>query len=744
MSDAHVQLHAANRKRLILVVEDEAVNRELLGMILGTDYQTIFAATGAEALETIKAHRETLSLVLLDLNLPDMHGMDILRRIKAEPDYARLPVIVMTSDKDAEVESLTIGAIDFIPKPYPMPRVVLARVLRTIELSEDRDLIRVTERDQLTGLYNEEFFYRYADQFDMFRKDVVTDAIVIDINRFHMINERYGKAYGDEVLRRVAERLKADVANTGGIVCRHEADTFFIYCPHRTDYAALLDDAASGLVDEAHGMTRIHMRMGVYSQADRTIDIERRFDRARLAANTVRGSFGKAVAIYDNALHEAELFEAHLLEDFQSAIDQRQFLVYFQPKFDIRPVEPVLSSAEALVRWVHPELGMISPGVFIPLFEKNGLIPMLDSYVWRETAARIRDWKDRLGLSVPVSVNVSRVDMYDQDFVAKMCALISEYGLSPRDLLLEITESAYTEDSDQIVETVKVLRSAGFMIEMDDFGSGYSSLNMISALPIDALKLDMQFIRNAFNGRKDTRMLEVILEIADSLMVPSIAEGVETVEQMFALKSMGCDIVQGYYFSKPVPAAEFEPFLIARKERMAAGTERPEADSSAGAKPFRFTYEAVHDILTGLYNRSAFEQLLMDGDRNRIALLLAEVDARSIPDGVAHDRTLKRIAAVLRASFRPVDFICRVHQDRFAVIMTRVDSTLKRLVLDKVTRINANLANPEDGLPTAALNVGVAFADRESPRGSILEDADAALRDAARDPDVRCRIFGAD
>ncbi len=209
---------------------------------------------------------------------------------------------------------------------------------------------------------------------------------------------------------------------------------------------------------------------------------------------------------------------------------------------------------------------MVSPGVFIPLFENNGLIPTLDQYVWCEAAKQVRDWKERLGIPLPVSVNVSRIDLYDPLLVDKLEEIVRQNGLSNEDLLLEITESAYTENSDQIISTVKTLQKLGFRIEMDDFGSGYSSLNMLSALPIDALKLDMSFVRNAFRERKDTRLLEVMILLAESFGVTTIAEGVETAEQMFTLKMMGCDIIQGYYFSKPLPAKEFEVFLVEKKE----------------------------------------------------------------------------------------------------------------------------------------------------------------------------------
>jgi len=575
MLKSHEKFHSSNGKRLILVVDDEWINRELLGSILKNDYEVLFAADGTEALASIREHREVLSLVILDLMMPGMSGIELLTTMKSDPTLAPIPVIVITSDQAAEVKSLTLGANDFIPKPYPQPGVILARVRRTIELSEDRDIIQSTERDTLTGLYNREYFYRYAEQFDQYHKDTAMDAIVIDVVHFHMINERFGTSYGDEILRRIGGRVREMVLDSDGIVCRREADTFMVYCPHGSDYKAILENAAIGLAGDEVVNNRVRLRMGVYENADKTLSIERRFDRAQMAADTVRNSFTKVIGFYDHTLHEQELYDEQLIEDFQTAITEKQFRVFYQPKFDVRQAEPALASAEALVRWQHPTLGMISPGVFIPLFEDNGLIQTLDEYVWRTAAAQIRDWKERLGFAAPVSVNVSRVDMYDPRLVDTLQSILEENGLEPQELLLEITESAYTQDSEQIVDTVNRLRSLGFMIEMDDFGTGYSSLNMISSLPIDALKLDMQFIRNAFSETRDTHMLEVIVGIADYLSVPVIAEGVETEEQMLALKALGCDLVQGYFFSRPIPAEEYETFLQARIDQMNAAPAEP-------------------------------------------------------------------------------------------------------------------------------------------------------------------------
>ena len=568
MLQTEEQFTPENKKLMVLVVDDELINREILGQILSEEYHVIFAEDGKKGLAAIRDHRNDLALILLDLVMPGIHGLDLLKLIKSNKEMKHIPVIVLTSDHKSEVPSLQLGASDFIPKPYPLPEIIMARVKRTIELEEDRKLIQSTEKDSLTGLYNREYFFRYAEQFDLRNKEIPMDAILVNINHFHNINERYGKEYGNTVLRHLADLIRVLLRKSGGFACRLEADTFLIYCRHGEHYKELMEQAASDFDDNAaESGNRFHLRMGVYPDVDKSIDIERRFDRAKMAADTGRNKYGQTISYYDNKLHNEKLYEEQLLDDFRSALEQRQFQVYYQPKFDVRKDVPVLSSAEALVRWKHPRLGMIDPGLFIPLLEDNGLVQKLDHYVWQEAAAQIRRWKDTLGVTVPVSVNVSRVDMYDPELISIFKKIIEENRLTTAEYLLEITESAYTDNSIQIINIVKQLRKLGFRIEMDDFGTGYSSLNMLSMLPIDALKLDMKFIRTAFSERKDTRMIELIIDIAEYLKVPVIAEGVETEEQLTTLKALGCDIVQGYYFSRPVPAEEFETFIIQKKQQ---------------------------------------------------------------------------------------------------------------------------------------------------------------------------------
>lgn len=558
-------LRSAEAKRLILIADDEKEYRDHLGKILSPTYDIIYAEDGNSAMRMLRENADTLSLAIIDLIMPEKSGLNILQLMVNDSELNRIPVIITTSDRPSEIDSLEIafdlGAADFMPKPFPQNGVIYARVKHTIELSENRRIISSTERDPLTGLYTRDYFFRYAENFDVRHKDTPTDAIVIDIFHFHIINERFGTAYGDNILLSIAAQLR-DFLGEEAIICRMDADTFMIYCPHGINYKKLLGSATAALSADSFANTRVRIRMGVYENTDKSLPIERRFDRAKSAADNARNQLSGYIGFYDRALHEKQMFAEQLIGDFSAGIEQGQFKVYYQPKFDVRLDVPLLCGAEALVRWEHPTLGVIMPTEFVPLFEENGLIRELDEYVWRIVARQIADWRKRLGFALPLSVNISRVDMYDTDIVDTLKNVIDESHINTTDITLEITESAYTKETDQIIESVTRLRALGFNIEMDDFGTGYSTLNLISTLPLDSLKLDMSFVRQAFTEHHDTKLLEVIIDLADYLEVPVIAEGVETKEQLDALKVMGCDIVQGFYFSKPVSTDKFEEFIV--------------------------------------------------------------------------------------------------------------------------------------------------------------------------------------
>ncbi len=547
-------------KRRILIVEDEEINREILGNMLQDDYAVSYAENGAQALEMLHEKKVRYSLILLDLLMPVMSGEELLGKIKADEMLSGIPVIVMTSEKPAEVSSIKQGADDFITKPYDSPEVIKARCERIIQLYEDKSIIRSAEKDELTGLFTREFFHEYVRQADDYDEISSDDAIVLNVDHFHMINEMFGRDMGDEILKKIANALMQIFGSGMYIGCRPDADYFYLYVDHRDSYDGLFTGLSDELEKYSH-ISKIRIRAGVYQNVDKQISIDERFDHAKLACDRIRGDYTREVNFYSKELNDADLFHERLIHDIDDAIANRNLTVFYQPKYGIQSEKPELRSAEALIRWKHPELGMISPGEFIPLFESNGLIQKLDHYVWREAASQIRKWRDKFGVTVPVSVNVSRVDIYDPELENGLIEIIEESGINVSDLMLEITESAYADDAKGLTDVADKLRARGFKIEMDDFGTGYSSLNMITTIPIDVLKIDMSFIRNMNKDEKSRKLVELVMEIADFLKVPAVAEGVEDESQLEALKKMGCQLIQGYYFSKPVPPEDFEKFI---------------------------------------------------------------------------------------------------------------------------------------------------------------------------------------
>ena len=547
-------------RRHILIVDDEMINREILGGLLSTEYEVHFAENGEEALRILRGREHIYSLILLDLLMPVMDGFTLIDIIKNDEKLRAIPVIVMTSETDAEVKSIKLGAADFITKPYDMPEVILARCERIIELQEDKSLIHAAERDHLTGLYTKDFFTEYIRQIEKYNPDSRHDLMVLNIEHFHLINELYGRIEGDNVLICIADILSGILANIDGIGCRTEADYFYVYAETGLDYEKILKQILAGLSGKCPSY-HVRLRIGVYPDVDKTLLAENWIDRAKTACDRIRGDYSRHIAIYDNEFYEKSKYQERLINDIDDAIASKDLLVFYQPKYYIQSEKPTLKSAEALIRWKHPELGMISPGDFIPLFESNGLIQKLDRYVWNEVAQQIDRWKKDYGVSIPVSVNVSRMDIYSPRLREEFLELLEANNLSASELMLEITESAYADNAEQLVNVIENLRNDGFIIEMDDFGSGYSSLNMLTTIPIDALKMDMKFIRNMQKDEKSMKLVELVLDIAKFLHIPVIAEGVETEEQMMLLKERDCDIVQGYYFSRPVPADEFTKFF---------------------------------------------------------------------------------------------------------------------------------------------------------------------------------------
>ena len=435
--------------------------------------------------------------------------------------------------------------------------VIVLAMLRSMRAEKlAKGLISATEIDALTGLYNRDYFFEYANRIRRERPNVPMDAIVLNIERFHSINALNGWEFGDQVLRVLGNDIRIFATEAAGIAGRFGADRFDIFCQHVDDYQSVYD-RLQGKLEAVAPNASIRLRMGVLPEQTELEPIQM-FDMARTACSMARGHFKEHVIVFDEQVRERELFEQRLLNDLRRALDSYEFEVYYQPKFDIRVDPPVLVSTEALIRWRHPELGMIAPDDFISLFERNGKIEEVDKYAWDEAARQVARWRAQFGVTIPVSVNLSRVDVFDPMLEDTLDGILLENGLDHAAMRLEVTESAYMENADQLIRVVKSLRKKGYTVEMDDFGSGYSSLNMLSSIPIDVLKMDRAFIQNVDNDEKAVQLVDLILEIAKSLDVLVVAEGVETESQLQLLKRMGCAIVQGYYFSCPLHPSDFE------------------------------------------------------------------------------------------------------------------------------------------------------------------------------------------
>ncbi len=551
-------------KRTVLIVEDEWVNTAILSEIVSDAYEILTAENGKEALAVMKESLTPISLILLDINMPVMNGFEFLEIIKADDEYKKIPVIVLTGEKDHELRALELGAVDFITKPYDFPEIIMARIYRSIELSEDRMIIQVAERDELTGVYNRDVFISYAKKIDQYRPSDKTDLVVINIDKLHLYKELYGSKASDHALRSIAEILTEVARKNNGIVGRLQSDYFVLYMTHIENYGKLITTIERELILK-YEITHLRFHLGVYRIENKKEDIGTRIDRAKQVCDSIRDSNKANYLVFDQQAQKDALFKERLLQDVKQAIKKKQFKVYYQPKVNIEGNKYILSSAEALVRWIHPEFGFISPGVFIPLFEESGAVRLVDRFVWREAATQIRKWKEKFGFTIPVSVNISRIDMFDENLVNDIRQIIDEEGISIGDLYLEVTESAYNNEMEQAIEIIDRFKNDGFKIEIDDFGSGYSSLNTIASMPLDVLKLDMKFVREMLTNDKTYKIIGIVKDIAKYLNAQLVAEGVETEEQLTALKGMGYNVIQGYYFSKPLPADEFEKFIAEKK-----------------------------------------------------------------------------------------------------------------------------------------------------------------------------------
>lgn len=643
-------------QKRILIVEDSRINRALLVSLLSGAYRVLEAENGEAALRILHEHGSEIDLILLDLSMPVMDGYTFLSIVKADPELSPIPVIVTTQNNSESEELLALshGAADFVPKPYK-PQIILHRVASIIRLRESSALINHFKFDRLTGLYSREFFFRRVRETLDQNPGKHYDILCSNVENFKIVNDVLGTEAADELLIAIADEYRRAVRDHG--VCgRLNADHFACLMPGLERYEDNMFLRFHDAVAKLPATSNTAIKWGIYHVEDPAISVEQMCDRALMATRRIKGKYGKHFVVYDDSMRNQLLHRQAIIDCMEEALEGGQFSVYFQPKYRIR--DGHLSGAEALVRWRHPEWGMLSPANFIPIFEKNGFITRLDQYIWDQVCRTLKDW-DRAGHpELPVSVNVSRADLYNEDILNILSDTVRRHGLDTARLHLEITESAYAENPEQIIRTVRQLRSMGFVIELDDFGSGYSSLNMLSQLPLDVLKLDMRFIQNSTGQPMSRGILRFIMELARWMHLRVVAEGVETREQQDQLMAVDCDYAQGYLYAKPMPRADFEALLREQPDQKKFGAMMPSAFPSGArrmllvADPDENYRNFVSEALRGQFqiiqvssSAQALDMIFSNESRLAIAILgrglsdpdcLEALDAvRERPDGWA-------------------------------------------------------------------------------------------------------------
>ncbi len=541
----------------ILIIDDQPDRAKCLDTMLQKDYQVISQCSGSALNALSKGQLSDYAAVLLSVGI-QQDVFSFLSQLRTH--YPHLPVLLIAPEITAKEESvaLSMGAADVLRNELQEKtlQLRLSNVLRR------RSTDATAERDLLTGVLRRETFYQRASALLRGSDRTEYEVVCTNIVHFKLINDLYGEEEGNRLLQHLAHAMEDFIPNCR--LCGRLGSDIFAALVEKGDtrcfkkFHSFLDHMSQYPLE-----VNVVVKVGVFTPEDELIPIENMCDRAMLACRNISDQYGVFCALYDDTLRQRLLEEKLLTDNMQQALDTHQFQIYLQPKYELNTEK--VAGAEALVRWLHPEKGFLSPGTFIPLFERNGFITQMDQYVWDQTCSLIASWQKEKNLFVPVSVNVSRADIYNPRLPEILFGIVKKHGLEPGYLHLEITETAYAKDPVQLVHVVQRLKDLGFVLEMDDFGSGYSSLNMLSELPIDILKLDMKFIQNENQYKGTNNILSFIISLAKWMNLEVIAEGVMTRSQVEMLRRMDCDYVQGYYFAKPMPHTEFSRLLTPEK-----------------------------------------------------------------------------------------------------------------------------------------------------------------------------------
>lgn len=556
---AQNNIHTSNdlraSKRKILVVEDNELNREMLCAILEDEYELLQAENGAVGLELLSKYYNELSLVLLDVYMPICTGFEFLERKRTDALLTGIPVIVTTASNapEDEVKCLQLGASDFVTKPYNN-EVVIGRVHSIIKLSESVATLSAVEYDELTGLYTMPAFHHHTKAILSHANTLDYDMYVYDLQEFKLVNSVFGEKIGDEVLSYCGHCLAKMMPNA--IIARSGDKFYILAAATQRQPLTELEKHLSDFLSMAP-ISNLVIKIGFYPNIDKNQEPSILCDRVILASSGIKHDFTRTSAVYDDKVQQKLLANQKMEADFEGAMERNEFVPWFQPKVNVKTERIV--GAEALVRWVLPSGKMISPGAFIPLFEGDGLVMRLDEYIFQKVCTF---QKQRIAAGknvVPISVNLSRNSIYQKGTVERYVQIVETAGIPKSLVPIELTESAATEGK-EIRNLADQLSRAGFFLHMDDFGTGYSSLSSLTTIPFDVIKLDKSLIDN-IGSKKGETVIQHMTNIAQEMGMKVVAEGVEHKAQQEFLKSIGCDMIQGYYYSPPRDQRIFEEML---------------------------------------------------------------------------------------------------------------------------------------------------------------------------------------
>ncbi len=478
--------------------------------------------------------------------------------VKHQPDAHKITVRLINRFEVPRWYTITIQTLNGLNNQLVRVTGILQDVNNEMEVRAELEFR--ADYDSMTKLYNADAFYRNVSDKIHLMQDKKFAIVAMDIEHFRIINDRFGVETGNRCLQAMGDTIRKNLARND-IAGRYEADMFSILvCYNREqdiiDYIRRLDSIFDFEEARLCGST---LSFGIYKITNRDVPIRLMCDRARLAKKDIKGNMLTNFAIYDDRIRLMQRRISKMESEMQTALDNHEFIMFLQPKIDLKTEK--ICGAEALVRWNHPTGGLRLPGDFLPYFESNGFIKKLDEYMW-ESAARYLSRLKSMDVAVPISVNISRYHVESNDLLDTLISLTRKYGIENRNLELEITETLFTEDMEKLYEVMNALKAEGFVIEMDDFGSGYSSLNMLREAPVDVIKIDRYFVDEIMSTKRGRIIIENSVTMSKQLGMTVVAEGVETKDQIDFLKSINCDVAQGYYYSKPVDMDEFEKMIL--------------------------------------------------------------------------------------------------------------------------------------------------------------------------------------